>query len=96
MDTRLSFLQIGNELTAIHHLIESHAVILRQQILHRYKKTQLRESILDTPQTYGLKPTYVKFETESSDNTLKSKLSEMPKGFIYTFCFFILCNMYLS
>lgn len=79
-DTCLSFLQIGSELIAIHHLIESHAVILRQQILHRYQKTQMRESLLNVPQTYGLKPTYVKFEPKFSYNSLTLKLSELPKG----------------
>ncbi|XP_014476012.1 PREDICTED: separin [Dinoponera quadriceps] len=72
-------LKIGDEFTAIHHLIESHAVVLRQQILHRYQKTQMRESLLNEPQTYGLKPTYVKFDTNSTNSTLKSKLSELPK-----------------
>ncbi|EFN75719.1 hypothetical protein EAI_09721 [Harpegnathos saltator] len=72
-------LKIGNELLAIHHLIESHAVILRQQILHRHQKTQMRESLLNIPQTYGLKPTYVKFETKFSYDILKSKLVELPK-----------------
>lgn len=63
-------------------MVESHAVIFRQHILQRYQKTQLRE-IYEAPQTYGLKPTYVKFETKCSDaNELKSKLLELPKGIL--------------
>ncbi|KAL6436522.1 hypothetical protein ACFW04_004774 [Cataglyphis niger] len=74
-------LEIGDEVTAIHHLVESHAVILRQHILNRYQKSQMYESLRDKPQIYGLKPTYVKFETKFVDNneSLKSKLSELPK-----------------
>ncbi|XP_025996692.1 separin isoform X2 [Solenopsis invicta] len=71
---------IGNDITAIHHLVEAHAVILRQHILHRYQKTQMRESIWNEPQTYGLKPSYVKFETKFTDNeSLKTKLLDLPK-----------------
>ncbi|GAB1864710.1 separase [Camponotus japonicus] len=74
-------LEIGDELTAIHHLVESHAVILRQHILHRYQKSKLYESLKAKPQIYGLKPTHVKFETKFTDNneSLKSKLAELPK-----------------
>ncbi|KAL6266836.1 hypothetical protein P5V15_003665 [Pogonomyrmex californicus] len=74
-------LEIGNESTAIHHLVEAHAVILRQHILHRYQKTQLRESIWNESQVYGLKPTHVKFETKFIDNSelLKRKLLDLPK-----------------
>ncbi|KOC62271.1 Separin [Habropoda laboriosa] len=76
-----SYLKIGDELKAICHLIESHAVILRQQILHRSVKTEMRESILNTQQTYGLKSSYVGFninDTNSIDN-LKTKLFDLPK-----------------
>lgn len=81
--------QIDNEITAIHHLVESHAVILRQHILHRYQKTQLRESIWNESQKYGLRPTYVKFETKFTDNneSLKTKLVNLPKG-IHIFVFY--------
>ncbi|RLU20460.1 hypothetical protein DMN91_007070 [Ooceraea biroi] len=73
--------EMGDELRAIHHLTESHAVILRQHILHRYQNTQLRETLCTEPQTYGLKPTHVKFETDlaNSGKLLKSKLVELPK-----------------
>ncbi|CAK9799037.1 Espl1 [Anthophora quadrimaculata] len=77
----VSYLEIGDEFKAICHLIESHAVILRQQILHRSVKTEMRESILNTQQTYGLKSSYVGFnmnDTNSTDN-LKRKLAELPK-----------------
>ncbi|KMQ88430.1 separin [Lasius niger] len=39
------------------------------------------ESLKDKPQIYGLKPTYVKFETKFADNneSLRSKLLELPK-----------------
>lgn len=42
----------------------------------------MRESILNISQTYGLKPTHVRFEpTFSYDNeSLKSKLTDLPKG----------------
>lgn len=50
------------------------------------------ESLKDKPQIYGLKPTYVKFETKFADNneSLRSKLLELPKG-IYTY-FATLCS----
>ncbi|KAG5330739.1 ESPL1 protein, partial [Acromyrmex charruanus] len=74
-------LEIGNEITAIHHLVEAHAVILRQHILHRYQKTQMRESVRNESQIYGLRPTHVKFETKFTDNSesLKAKLLDLPK-----------------
>ncbi|XP_024885208.1 separin [Temnothorax curvispinosus] len=74
-------LEIGNEITAIHHLVEAHAVILRQHILHRYQKTHVRESVWNEPQIYGLRPTHVKFETKFTDNNeaLKTKLLNLPK-----------------
>ncbi|KYN09010.1 PREDICTED: separin [Trachymyrmex cornetzi] len=74
-------LEIGNEITAIHHLVEAHAVILRQHILHRYQKTQMRESVRNESQIYGLRPTHVKFETKFTDNSesLKVKLLDLPK-----------------
>ncbi|OAD54830.1 Separin [Eufriesea mexicana] len=75
------YLKIGNELEAIFHLIESHAVILRQQILHRYVKTEMRESILNIPQTYGLKSSYVGFDINNTNkiDNLKTKLFDLPK-----------------
>ncbi|XP_011867802.1 PREDICTED: separin [Vollenhovia emeryi] len=74
-------LETGNESTAIHHLVEAHAVILRQHILHRYRKTQLYESMWNQSQLYGLKPSHVKFETTFTDNSesLKRKLLNLPK-----------------
>ncbi|KYN05936.1 PREDICTED: separin [Cyphomyrmex costatus] len=73
-------LEIGNEITAIHHLVEAHAVILRQHILHRYQKTQMRESVRNESQIYGLRPTHVKFETKfTNSESLKAKLLELPK-----------------
>ncbi|XP_003487939.2 separin [Bombus impatiens] len=77
----LCHLKIGNEFEAIFHLIESHAVILRQQILHRSVKTEMRESILNTQQSSGLKASYVGFninDTNRVDN-LKAKLFDLPK-----------------
>ncbi|XP_011692442.1 PREDICTED: separin isoform X3 [Wasmannia auropunctata] len=74
-------LETGNEITAIHHLVEAHAVILRQHILHRYQKTQMRESVWNESQIYGLRPTHVKFETKFTNNneSLKTKLLDLPK-----------------
>lgn len=52
------------------------------------------ESLKDKPQIYGLKPTYVKFETKFVDNneSLKSKLSELPKG---AYIFFLFVTIYI-
>ncbi|KAL0124988.1 hypothetical protein PUN28_004256 [Cardiocondyla obscurior] len=73
--------EVDNEIAAIHHLVEAHSVILRQHILHRYKRTQVRDSVSNESQVYGLAPTHVKFETEfTSDNeSLKAKLLNLPK-----------------
>jgi len=79
--------QIGNEVVAINHLVEAHAVILRQHILHRYQKTQLREAMWNESQVYGLRPTHVKFRTKFSDELLKAKLLNLPKG---NECFYLL------
>lgn len=57
-------------------------MILRQQILHRSVKTEMRESILNTQQSSGLKASYVGFninDTNRVDN-LKAKLFDLPKG----------------
>jgi len=91
---------MDNEITAIHHLVEAHAVIFRQHILHRYQKTQMRESVWNESQIYGLKPTHVKFEIKFTDNneSLKKRLLDLPKG---TFCFllfllFIISTFYIN
>lgn len=87
-------MQDGDELRAIHHLTESHAVILRQHIIHRFQKTRLYEILNKHPQTYGLKPTHVKFKTDFADTNklLRSKLSELPKG---VYCTSFLRKMYI-
>lgn len=58
--------------------------------MHRYQKTQLREMYREESQTYGLKPTYVKFDSKFVDNaeSLKSKLKELPKGMFFL-CFIV-------
>nr|XP_034193112.1 separin [Osmia lignaria] len=75
------YLKINNELKAICHLIESHAVILRQHILHRYVKTEMRESILNSQQVYGLKSSYVEFNINNTNNVdnLTTMLCDLPK-----------------
>ncbi|XP_015437312.1 PREDICTED: separin [Dufourea novaeangliae] len=77
----ICYLKMGNELEAICHLIESHAVILRQQILHRCLKTKLRETVLNTEQVCGLKSSYVEFNVNNVNNVknLKAKLFDLPK-----------------
>ncbi|XP_076756318.1 extra spindle pole bodies like 1, separase [Xylocopa sonorina] len=77
----ICYLKIGSELKAIFHLIESHAVILRQQILHRSVKTEMRESILNRQQTYGLQSSYIGFNiyNANSIDNLKAKLFDLPK-----------------
>ncbi|KAK1124856.1 hypothetical protein K0M31_006209 [Melipona bicolor] len=77
----LCYLKIGKELEAIFHLIESHAVILRQQILHRNVKKELRELILNTQQSSGLKSSYVGFNANESNGieNLKAKLFDLPE-----------------
>ncbi|KAK9297376.1 hypothetical protein QLX08_008938 [Tetragonisca angustula] len=77
----LCYLKIGKELEAIFHLIESHAVILRQQILHRNVKKEMRESILNTQQSSGLKSSYVGFNANNSNGieNLKAKLFDLPE-----------------
>ncbi|CAL7940926.1 unnamed protein product [Xylocopa violacea] len=77
----ICYLKIGSELEAIYHLIESHAVILRQQILHRSVKTEMRESILNRQQTYGLQSSYIAFNVYNANSidNLKTKLFELPK-----------------
>ncbi|XP_026674527.1 separin [Ceratina calcarata] len=75
------YLKIGNELEAICHLIESHAVILRQHILHRSVKRKMREEVLCEQQSSGLVPSYVGFIANNVNkvNSLKEKLVELPK-----------------
>ncbi|XP_031835603.1 extra spindle pole bodies like 1, separase isoform X2 [Nomia melanderi] len=75
------YLKIGNELKAICNLIESHAVMLRQQILHRYAKTEMREKILNVQQVYGLKSSYVDLNLDdvNSIDNLKARLFDLPK-----------------
>ncbi|XP_053997454.1 separin [Hylaeus anthracinus] len=77
----ICYLKMGNELEAICRLIESHAVILRQQISHRYMKMKVRESYLDTQQFYGLKPAYVQFGVNNANSVdnVKEKLHDLPK-----------------
>lgn len=82
---------MGIELEAICRLIESHAVMLRQQVLHRYVKTKMRELILNTQQFYGLKSSYIDFDINDSNSVdnIKAKLFDLPKGEIYkinSFC----------
>ncbi|XP_026299547.1 separin isoform X2 [Apis mellifera] len=76
------YLKTGNELEAIFHLIESHAVILRQQILHRCIKTEMRKSILNVQQAYGLKSSYVGFNINNKNKieNIKTILFDLPKG----------------
>ncbi|XP_076670629.1 extra spindle pole bodies like 1, separase [Andrena cerasifolii] len=75
------YLKMGKELDAICRLIESHAVILRQQILQRCVKTELRKTIADMQQSYELKSSYVEFNLNDKKAVvnLKSKLFDMPK-----------------
>ena len=75
-------LQKGNELEAVGYLIESHAVILRQQVLHRYRKTQIRKEFTKDPIESGLQPQHMIFDSDfaTSCKTLKAKLLELPKG----------------
>lgn len=77
------YLEAGKEIDAVYHLIESHAVVLRQQVQHRYLKTEVREEVLNEPQTYGLNPAYLKFDVKSPENCalLKARLFELPKGY---------------
>ncbi|XP_076168881.1 extra spindle pole bodies like 1, separase isoform X2 [Ptiloglossa arizonensis] len=72
---------MGIELEAICRLIESHAVMLRQQVLHRYVKTKMRELILNTQQFYGLKSSYIDFDINDSNSVdnIKAKLFDLPK-----------------
>ncbi|XP_076242882.1 extra spindle pole bodies like 1, separase isoform X2 [Calliopsis andreniformis] len=77
----ICYLKMDNELKAICHLIESHAVILRQQILHRSMKTEMRKSIFNTQQNHGLKSSYVEFNLDGTIavHDLKAKLFDLPK-----------------
>ena len=77
----ICYLKMGKELEAICRLIESHAVILRQQILQRSIKTELRKTIVGTQQSYELKSSYVEFNLNDKKAVvnLKSKLFDMPK-----------------
>ena len=57
-------------------------MILRQQILHRNVKKEMRESILNTQQSSGLKSSYVGFNANNSNGieNLKAKLFDLPEG----------------
>lgn len=57
-------------------------MILRQHILHRYVKTEMRESILNSQQVYGLKSSYVEFNINNTNNidNLTTMLCDLPKG----------------
>ena len=57
-------------------------MILRQQILHRNVKTEMRESILNTQQSSGLKSSYVGFNANDSNRveSLRVKLFDLPEG----------------
>ncbi|XP_043252364.1 separin isoform X1 [Colletes gigas] len=76
----ICYLKMGNELEAICRLIESHAVILRQQILHRCVKTKMQELILNTKKFYGLRSSYVEFDINlpNSVDNVKAKLFDLP------------------
>lgn len=76
---------MGKELEAICRLVESHAVILRQQILQRCVKTELRKTIVGTQQSYELKSSYVEFNLNDKKAVvnLKSTLFDMPQGEVY-------------
>lgn len=73
---------MGNELEAIFRLLESHAVILRQQILHRCSKTEVHNSVRNTQQCSGLKSSHVEFNVDGTNavKDLKAKLLDLPKG----------------
>ncbi|XP_043273474.1 separin [Venturia canescens] len=77
----MSCLANGDEMTAIEHLIESHAVILKQHIYHRYTKTLVRREFLNELQESGLKPAHTKFDPDSGkgQSSLRARLAEMPK-----------------
>lgn len=74
----------------VNHLVEAHAVIHRQQINFRYIKADLREQLFTTSKAYGINPEFMEFDVNSVDgpNSLKTKLSELPKGiqFFSIFC----------
>ncbi|XP_078045945.1 extra spindle pole bodies like 1, separase [Augochlora pura] len=74
-------LKIGNELEAINRLIESHAVLLRQQTIHRYVKSEFRKTIQNNQQVYGLNSSHVNFNRNNVNfiDNWKSKLLDLPK-----------------
>nr|XP_033342266.1 separin isoform X1 [Megalopta genalis] len=74
-------LKLCNELEAINRLIESHAVLLRQQTIHRYVKSEFRKTIQKNQQVYGLNSSHVNFNTSniSFTDNWKAKLSDLPK-----------------
>ncbi|XP_015599938.1 separin [Cephus cinctus] len=76
----ICYLQAGRQNDAVYHLIESHAVILRQQTQHRFLKTEIRRSFLEENQFYGLNPAYIRLNDGTKNcNILTKRLNEMPQ-----------------
>ncbi|KAK0182022.1 hypothetical protein PV327_000194 [Microctonus hyperodae] len=76
-----SYLEANEEAKAINHLIESHAVIHRQQANFRFAKCEVRQQIGLPTRSFGILPQYMKLDLDSVDgpDSLKVKLSELPK-----------------
>ena len=77
--------QIGNELEACCHLIASHAACLREQILYRNLKTELRFTLLDEPKVLNLDPNDLDIDhlnVNTNPKTIMSTLRELPPGTI--------------
>ncbi|THK33172.1 separin isoform X1 [Diachasma alloeum] len=70
----------GDEKKAVNHLIESHAVLHRQQVNLRYKKTEIRDNCGYTYK-FGVNPSHLKFNIDCQEDSqsLESKLAELPR-----------------
>ena len=76
-------LQIGKELEGCCHLIASHAACLREQILYRNLKTELRFTLLEEPKVLNLDPNDVDINhlnVHTNPKTIMSTLKELPSG----------------
>ncbi|XP_033208353.1 separin [Belonocnema kinseyi] len=62
------------------YLMEAHSTSLRQQVLHRFTKTNARIKYQARSAIYGLDPYHVKYDMKNTWNckTLKRKLAELP------------------
>ncbi|XP_063977842.1 uncharacterized protein LOC135162857 isoform X2 [Diachasmimorpha longicaudata] len=75
----LAAIAADDEKKAINYLVESHAVLHRQQVNLRYKKTEIRDSC-GYSHKFGVNASHFKFNVYSHEDSqsLESKLAEVP------------------